>query len=204
MKKFAISIASLAIALSACGDVEENNNETNNEQVEEEPEANLAENEDENNNNGMDSDLNNDTDNGMDNNGSADMNSDEETEAVMDQDFDHFELNVTLVDDTEWNFMYSPSDDEASVSGDDLDLEGQAAVDEMEIYLADFRVNAASEQDEILSELTTFDFRESDIQEFDLTINFTEQENETEWTWSQDEGEGNDEQQDDEENNDNE
>ena len=186
MKKFAISIATLAIAVSACGDMNGNNN---NEQVEDQPEVNMAENNDENNNDNN-FDFNDDEDNDENNDVSTGMDSDEETEAVMDQDIENFELNVTLVDDSQWDFSYSPSEDEgeqadASISGDDIELEGEQAAEEMETYLSNFHVNAASDQEEIKSEIAdTFDFNEADIKEFNLTIHFSEQDSETEWSWS--------------------
>ena len=188
MKKFAISIATLAIAVSACGDM---NGDNNNEQVEDQPEVNMAENnEDNNNDNNLTNDFNDDEDNDENNDVSTGMDSDEETEAVMDQDIENFELNVTLVDDSQWDFNYSPSEDEgeqadASISGDDIELEGEQAAEEMETYLSNFHVNAASDQEEIKSEIAdTFDFNEADIKEFNLTIHFSEQDSETEWSWS--------------------
>ncbi|MGJ9384494.1 YusW family protein [Salipaludibacillus sp. CF4.18] len=196
MKKFTLSIATLAIALSACGGMNEEENSSNNEnqQVEEQPEANLATNNGENNSNI------NEAENGMNNDDSTDMESEEDTEAVMEQDFENFELNVTLVDDSQWDFTIQSTEEEneqpdASVSGDNLDLEGEQAAEEMNTYLSEFHVNAASEVEEIKTEIAdTFDFNEADIKEFNLSINFLEQENETEWTWSQEEEEADGEQ----------
>ncbi|SER80640.1 YusW family protein [Salipaludibacillus aurantiacus] len=200
MKKFKMSLAATAtvLAIAGCGDTEEGNNgggnETNQnngqtEEVNEEPDVNMAD----NNENNDELDTDNDAGLNDDNNAANNMEEDgEEAEAVMDQDFQNFDLNVTLVDDTEWEFNYNPAQEdgeepEATISGDDINLEGEEAVEEMESYLSEFHVNAASEQEEITSEIAdTFDFNEDDFQEYTLTIDFAEQENETEWTWSQD------------------
>jgi hypothetical protein len=201
MKKFKMSLAATAtvLAIAGCGDNEEGNNGIGNdtnqnneeaEEVNEEPDVNMADNNE--NNDEFDADnnegLNDDNNAGLEDDG-------EEAEAVMDQDFQDFNLNVTLVDETEWEFTYNPAHEDgeepqATVSGDDIDLEGEEAVEEMEAYLSEFHVNAASEQEEITSEIAdTFDFNQDDFQEYNLTIDFAEQENETEWTWSQDEDE---------------
>lgn len=199
MRKFAISIGVLAVAAAGCGndgggnneaDPAENNTNTNNE-VTEEPEADLAD----NNENEEEDDLNaeNNEDAAMNENNNAMNEDEEETEAVMDQDFNDFNLTVTLVDDTEWEFSYTPAENEdeepeANITGEDLEVTGENAVEEMETYLSEFNVNAASEQEEITSEIAdNFDFNEEDFQEYNLMIDFAEQENETEWSWTQDE-----------------
>ncbi|SDO21738.1 YusW family protein [Alkalicoccus daliensis] len=208
MKKFAMSIGALAVVAAGCGNDGGNNetdtgNNTNNqnEEVTEEPEANLADNEENNEGNNMNNaedntGLNNENNDALNDEGN--MEDEEEAEAVMDQDFNNFELNVTLVDDSQWDFSYTPAEEEgeepdATVSGDDLELEGENAVEEMEAYLSEFNVDAATDQEDITSEIAdTFDFNEDDFQEYNLTIDFAEQENETEWSWSQDDENGED------------
>jgi hypothetical protein len=210
MKKFTISITTTAavLALAACGNgADEGNNTGNNpagennqnEEVNEEPDVNLAEDNEENNT--ETDDLDTDNDNGMntDNDEMNDeMNDEEETEAVLDQDIQDFNLDVTLVDDTEWNFSYTPAENEdeqpdASISGDDLDLEGEEGAEEMETYLSNFNIDAASDEQEILSEVAdTFDFNEDDISSYDLTVDFPEQDNAVEWSWDEEEENGED------------
>jgi hypothetical protein len=217
MKKFTISITTTAavLTLAACGGGENNgenagndpaaeNNQT--EEVTEEPEADLAEDNEENNsmeadNNDMDTEDNLNTDNNEMNTEADNTEEDEETEAVLDQDIEDFNLDVTLVDDSQWNFSYTPAEDEdgqpeGTVSGEDLELEGEDGAEEMETYLSDFNIDGASDNQEILTEVAdTFDFSEEEISSYDLTVDFPEQDNPIEWSWSEDEenGEGNDE-----------
>lgn len=220
MKKFALSIATAAVIVSGCGDGNEetggnNQNDQNNQnqEVNEEPEVDLADNED-NENDELNTDLDtNDENDGLDTNDNnaadgLDTESDEEAEAVLDQDVENFSLNVTLVDDTQWDFNYTPAQEEgeepeANITGSDIELEGEQAAEEMETYLSHFHVDAATEQEEITSQIAeTFEFNEEDIQEYTLTIDFPEQENETEWSWSQDQEDNGEDNQDAEDNND--
>lgn len=185
MKKFAISIAALAIATSACGDEnnEEENSNPQNEHVEENIETNVVDN---NGDNNSTADSNDDADN----NGSTATESAEEIDSVLDQGVENFELHLTLVDDAEWSFTHESSengDPEASISGNGVEMDGEAAVEEMESYLAEFHINAES-GDEVISEIAdTFAFNESSFREYELMIDFSDQETETEWSWIQDE-----------------
>lgn len=190
MKKFAISIATLAIALGACGNMnEENTTNHQNQQVEEEPETISAMNNEDNNGN---NDLENDSDNDLNNDQSEGVDAEEETESVMDQGIENFELNITLVDDAQWDFTYSaPENGEeepiASLSGNEMDLEGEQAIDEMENYLADLHITPVSDEEEITAKIAdTFSFNESSFREYDLTMAFSDQDSETVWNWSQD------------------
>ncbi|NJP38637.1 YusW family protein [Alkalicoccus luteus] len=207
MKKFTISMTTTAalLTLAACngGENDEANNGNNlggennqEEEVNEEPEVDMAD------NNKNDNEINNNDDletNDETNELNNDMD-EEESEAVMDQDVEDFDLNVTLVDDSQWTFTYTPAENEddtpdATVSGDDLELEGEEAAEEMEAYLSDFMIDAASDEEEVLTAVAdTFDFSEEDIESYDLTIDFPEHEDATEWSWqAEDDGEGNDE-----------
>ncbi|TVP84916.1 MAG: hypothetical protein EA344_05740 [Alkalicoccus sp.] len=157
MKKSAVSAAALLI-LAACG-----NNSA--EEVREEPDVNMAE-----------------------NNVEDDEKADQDAESVLNQDIEYFNLEVELMDESQWVFTYNPGEEsemtDASVTGTDIELEDEEAVQEMENYLSTFYIDAASSQEQITyGIMETFDFNEEDVAFYDLAIDFPAQENVTNWIW---------------------
>ncbi|PTL37429.1 YusW family protein [Alkalicoccus saliphilus] len=160
MKKSAVPAAALLI-LTACG----NNNENSTEEVREEPDVNMAE-----------------------NNVEYEEKADQDAESVFNQDIEYFNLDVVLMDESEWVFTYNPGEEgempDASVTGTDLELEDEEAVEEMENYLRTFYIDAASSQEEITyGIMETFDFNQDDVAFYRLSIDFPVQENVTDWVW---------------------
>ncbi|WP_147803745.1 YusW family protein [Alkalicoccus halolimnae] len=171
MKKIALSLTASMFFLGACG--ESNNEET---PQAEEPELNIG--------------------NGNENdpepfNGDSVSNDEDEIDSILQQGIGVFELHITLVDESEWSFTYTPpqSADEqadAMIHSEEIDIQGEAAASEMEELLADLHFDAASDMEVITEEIAeTFDFNEGDIQEYTLMIHFPQQDSPTEWTYNQ-------------------
>jgi hypothetical protein len=170
MKKTALIIAASIFILGACGD---NSEDT---PAAEEPELNIGE--------------------GNENNpepftGDSVNSDEEEIESILQQGIGVFELHVTLVDESEWSFTYTPPQStneqaDASIQSEEIDIQGEAAAEEMEELLADLHFDAASDMEVITEEIAeTFDFNESDIQKYTLMIHFPQQDNPSEWTWNE-------------------
>jgi hypothetical protein len=162
MKRSALPAAALLV-LAACG----NNNENSAGEVTEEPEVNMAE-----------------------NNVEYAEKADQDADSVLNQDIEYFNLEVGLMDDSQWVFTYNPGEEgempDASVSGTDIELEDEEAVEEMENYLRTFYIDAASSQEEITyGIMETFDFNQDDVEFYHLSIDFPVQENVTDWIWEQ-------------------